>query len=264
MDKLLNILLEQLHHPSSLEDLKCYSDFIQQQAAMEQTASLFPIPEQSIDFLPRIIDTATQIVSMTKNNEKQLFSADWFELNKLWLFEPKQAESDRKQFVEICEGLATLVESTNVSRSLCGYLSKLGQGILEDVSSNSAFPDLVRVDNYDFLPVSNKESEKESMPSWKGGRVTNTPDGAECKTTRGSSIKIDAHGPKTGLFFVLLWDIEKRLVINDIYMAFLNRSNFRKGNVNSESTTIKWNPTDLSLFTNLDGNPYRGQPALFS
>jgi hypothetical protein len=66
------------------------------------------------------------------------------------------------------------------------------------------------------------------------------PDGLEIKTCRGR-IAVDCHYPHAGLHFVLLFtETDKIFTVNDLRVAFLQARDYRKAEINTKATTVKY------------------------
>jgi hypothetical protein len=272
MSKILDHLMNQIHQPSNLEVLEELQKYCKTESNLFQNS-------QSISWLPRVIHTAESMVILLENNVEQWLSGEWVEENKIlkksadfFKLLEEQARHLIDPFKELSEAMYEKMqdaESSNISKSACRNLANSCETFLNK-SDSSAFPDIIRNDDYPLTEIGS-----DSMPCLKGDRPVNVPDGVELKSKRGHDIRLDTHGPKTGLFLQTCWDWntdKSRIKINGIYVSYFNSTEFLRGKANSRDTTIKWNPDYESLrkrgnagFIGIDGAFYRGitQPSLF-
>ena len=110
------------------------------------------------------------------------------------------------------------------------------------LSSNgkSDYPDLyIKSLDYGLLPLFSRKAAKFG-PALKDGRPVRVPDGLEVKTCKGR-VAVDCHNPHIGLHLVLLFDKNAGIFqVEDVLVAFLRASDYRKSQRRTIATTVKY------------------------
>jgi len=211
-----------------------------------QSTSLFETHNFN-SFYDRCKSTAVNFVKSLEGFEDLL---DGFLFNRLLDRLPSldaTLAKDTKQYVK------DNLSSTEVSKYLCEIFAETSDAFVNH-SESSDYPDLIRTDfDYSFL----SSSREPGSPGIRGKRPTNVPDGVEIKTSKNSSINLDCHGPKMGCFAYCMWKFDEKVLLQDVYVAFLKKSDFKEGKRISKQTTPKWNVKDLSAFISVKNKtPY--------
>ncbi len=107
-------------------------------------------------------------------------------------------------------------------------------------NGKSDYPDLyIKSLDYGLLPLFSRKAAKFG-PALKDGRPVRMPDGLEIKTCRGR-VAVDCHHPHIGLHLVLLFDTKDGVSqVEDVLVAFLKTSDYRKCRRRTTATTVKY------------------------
>jgi hypothetical protein len=137
--------------------------------------------------------------------------------------------------------LLNFVAGDTVSIVVTGYLLlKYPEGALVG-NSKSDYPDLfIKTLDYSKLPTRTRD-DKEIGAAIRGKekKPVRVPDGLEIKTSR-DNANIDCHYPHVGLHLMLSFlTTGKRVVVDDVLVAFLRSADYRITQPKTKATTLK-------------------------
>ena len=137
--------------------------------------------------------------------------------------------------------LLAFVSGDTVSIVITGHLlSRFPGGALAG-NSKSDYPDLfIKSHDYSRLPLRTR-NDKEIGAAIRGKekKPVRVPDGLEIKTSR-DGANIDCHYPHVGLHLMLSFvTTGKRVVVDDVLVAFLRHTDYRITVPKTKATTLK-------------------------
>ncbi len=137
--------------------------------------------------------------------------------------------------------LLDFVAGDTVSLVVTGYLLTRFPGGSMACNSKSDYPDMfIKKFDYSRLPVRTRnDSEIGAALRGRELKPIRVPDGLEIKTSR-NKASIDCHYPHVGLHLMLSFTTSaKRIVVDDVLLAFLRHSDYRITIPKTKATTLK-------------------------
>lgn len=137
--------------------------------------------------------------------------------------------------------LLAFVAGDTVSIVVTGHLLARYPGGALAGNSKSDYPDLfIKTYDYSKLPVrSRKDKDIGAAVRGEERKPVRVPDGLEIKTSR-DNRSIDCHYPHVGLHLMLSFiTTGKRVVVDDLLVAFLRYEDYRITDPKTKATTLK-------------------------
>jgi hypothetical protein len=207
------------------------------------------VEQTATRIIPFLVEKAPGVIKETRHRLNSPLRARQL-ANEDWIDEMARTSDQKKKVrmlrtcLDLVVNLSEDIKSQQISLQLQKVLSDAGlfTQLQIERSSGSLYPDLYFKDyDYSKLPLHTKKNKVEGPNRRKNGTPSNVPDGCELKTNEGHRIKVDAHAPHPGLHLALTWNFgqEGFIQVNGMWIAYLRKCDYTKGNANVVATTLK-------------------------
>lgn len=221
----------------------------QVEAASDELDAYAPV---GFGWRARAIATVTKLVPWLKReapglqsyvedvlNSPSLLREAWASIKLKIAVHPEVARVD--QLLSMESVLLDFVAGDTVSIVVTRHLLARYPGGALAGNSKSDYPDLfLKTNDYSKLPVRKKDNaEIGAALRGKLKKPVRVPDGLEIKTSR-DGASIDCHYPHVGLHLMLSFlTKDRKVVVDDVLVAFLRYADYRITKPNTEATTKK-------------------------
>ena len=209
-------------------------------------------------FIPRLIQIAPalkQEVEFSLNSPK-IIRETWETIKALLQqIAVPQAIEPLLKTLDLELGLETrllsVITGETVSNLMADFLCERIPTLQKN--NRSTYPDLY-FDFLDYRSLPQRQRGYALGPALKGQAPSSVPDGIEIKSQRGKRIRVDCHHDHQGLHLVMTFEQVRTIwIVNDIYLAYLAKADYRRATRNTTATTEKFSFSHTPFISIISG-----------